>query len=132
MPDRIHKEVEDLLGRLDRFPPPKPWHVRFRDSIANAIVGVFDAFASIPFPKLSAGHVLLISILVIVVGFLVLGSGGFAKWIIVGAVLTFIGAFALSLRRQSRPSQQRYWRDRPMDLDSRSDRPGRGPRRGPR
>lgn len=128
MPDKIHKEVEDLLARLDRFPPPKPWHLRLRESIASAIVGVFDAFASIPFPRLSAGHVLLISILVMVLGFLVLGSGGVGKWIIVGAVLTFIGAFALSLRRQSRPSQQRYWRDRPIDLDDPSGRPRRGPR----
>ncbi len=132
MPDKIQQEVEDLLARLDRFPPPKPWHVRLRDSIADGIVGVFDAFASIPFPRLSAGHVLLISILVMVLGFLVLGSGGFGRRIIVGAVLVFIAAFALSLRRQSRPSQQKYWRDRPMDFDSRSGRSRRGPRRGPR
>jgi drug/metabolite transporter (DMT)-like permease len=75
---------------------------------------------------------LLISILVMVLGFLVLGSGGIGRWIIVSAVLVFIGAFALSLRRQSRPSQQKYWRDRPMDLDDHSGRSGRGRRRGPR
>ncbi len=132
MPDKIQQEVEELLARLDRFPPPKPWHVRLRDSIADAIVGIFDAFASIPFPRLSAGHVLLVSILVMVLGFLVLGSGGFGRWIIVGAVLTFIGAFALSLRRQSRPGQQKYWRDRPMDIDNPSGRSRWGRRRGPR
>ena len=130
MPDKIQREVEDLLARLDKFPPPKPWHVRLRDSIADGIVGVIAAFSSIPFPRLSAGHVVLISILVMVVTFLAFGSDGFGRWIIVGAVLVFIAAFAFSLRRKSRPGEQKYWRDRPMDIDDPSGRGGR--RRGPR
>ena len=130
MPDKIQREVEDLLERLDKFPPPKPWHVRLRDSIADGIVGVLDAFASIPFPRLSAAHVVLISILVMVLTFLVFGSDGFGRWIIIGAVLVFIAAFAFSLRRKSSPGEQKYWRDRPMDIDDPSGRGGR--RRGPR
>jgi hypothetical protein len=133
MPDKIQREVEDLLAKLDTFPPPKPWYVRLRESIADAIYGVIDAISSIPFPRLSAGHVLLISILVIVFGFFLFGSDGPFRWIIIGAIVVFIAAFAISLsRRSSGPTQQKYWRDQPIDLDKRSDRSRRGRRRGPR
>ncbi len=126
MPDKIQREVEDLLAKLDTFPPPKPWYVRLRESIAEAIAGI-------PFPRLSAGHILLTSILVIVFGFFLFGSGGFFRWIIIGSILVFIAAFAVSLsRRSSGPSQQKYWRDRPMDLDRHSGRSWWGRRRGPR
>ena len=44
---------------LAKFPPPKPWWVRLRESIADTFYGIFDAIASIPFPRLSAGHSLV-------------------------------------------------------------------------
>jgi len=133
MPDKIQREVEDLLAKLDQFPPPKPWWVRIRESIADAFYGIFDAIASIPFPRLSAGHILLTSILVIVFGFFIFGSGGFFRWIIIGSILVFIAAFVVSLNRKtSGPSQQRYWRDRPIDLGRQSGRSRRDRRRGPR
>ena len=133
MPDKIQREVEDLLAKLDRFPPPKPWYVRFRESIADMFYGIYDAIASIPFPRLSAGHILLTSILVIVFGFFLFGSGGFFRWIIIGSILVFIAAFAVSLsRKTSGPSQQKYWRNKPIDLGSRSGRSRRDRRRGRR
>lgn len=133
MPDKIQREVEDLLAKLDTFPPPKPWPVRVRESVADMFYGIYDAIASIPFPRLSAGHILLASILVIVFGFFLFGSGGFFRWIIIGSILVFIAAFLVSLNRKSAgPSQQKYWRDQPINLDSHSGRSRRGRRRGPR
>lgn len=111
MADRIQREVEELLAKLDTFPPRRPLRTRLRNGFSRGIQRLGD----IRFPGLSAGHVLLIAIAVIVVGYLVAGGSSFGRWIIAGGVFAFIGAFIFSLRRQSRPPQK-YWRDRPMDL----------------
>jgi hypothetical protein len=61
--------------------------------------------------------------ILIVVVYVAGGSGGLWTWLIAASILIFIGAFVWSLRRHSRPSAgQKYWRDRPMDLDDRSSR----------
>lgn len=112
--NKVQKEIEDLLARLDTFPPPKPWHVRVRESIGDAFGSVGDAVRRIPFPRVNLGYVVLGAIVVAVMAyFLDLGSIG--SLIIIGAVLVFIAAFVMSLRQKSRPSTK-YWRDRPMDM----------------
>lgn len=121
MPDRIKQEIEDLLARLDTFPPPRPWYKRAWDGVAGFFGGIWDAIASFRLPGLSAGHVLLIAIGVIVVLYLAGPGGDVVRWIIAAAVVVFIGAFFMSLRRHSRPSQK-YWRDKPIDFDRRSRR----------
>lgn len=117
MSDKVQQEIEDLLARLDTFPPPKPWHVRLRESIADAFGRVFDAIASIPFPRVNTGYVVLGAIIAAVMAFFLYDElGSIARWIIVGAILVFIVAFVMSLRRNSSPSTTKYWRDRPMDM----------------
>jgi hypothetical protein len=111
MPDRIQREVEELLAKLDSFPPRRPFWTRIRDGFSRG----FQHLGGIRLPNLSAGHVLLISIAVIVGGYVILGGSDAGKWIIAGGILAFIAAFLFSLRRQSRPPEK-YWRDRPMDL----------------
>ena len=67
-------------------------------------------------PSLSAGHVLLIAIAVIVSAWILLPNGsGLGRWIIAGGIIAFIAAFIYSLRRQSKPPEK-YWRDRPLEL----------------
>jgi len=120
MPDRIQREVEELLAKLDTFPPRRPLRTRLRNSFSRGI----QRLGGFRFPRLSAGHVLLIAIAVIVVGYLVAGGSDFGRWSIVAGVVVFIGAFIFSLRRQSRPPQK-YWRDRPMELRRPSEPRGR-------
>jgi len=121
MPDRIQREVEELLARLDTFPPRRPFWARVRDSFSRG----FQRLGGLRFPGLSAGHLLLIAIAVIVSAWLILpNDSGFARWIIAGGVVAFIGAFIFSLRRQSRPPEK-YWRDRPLDLHRPSSPRGR-------
>jgi len=114
MPDRLQREVEDLLAKLDSFPARKPLWKRVRDSVR----GWFGSFGhSVPLPALSAGHVLLIGIGVIVAAWVLLpGGSDLARWLIAGGIVVFIGAFIFSLRRQSRPPEEKYWRDKPMDV----------------
>lgn len=117
MPNKIEQEIEDLLARLDTFPPPKPWHVRLRHSIADRFDDLRDAIARVPFPRLNSGYVVLAAIFVAVMAYFMYDSlGGFGGIIIVGAILVFLAAFVLSLRRRSAPPT-RYWRDRPIDVN---------------
>jgi hypothetical protein len=113
MPDRIQREVEELLEKLDSFPPRRPWWSRARDSVA----GFFGNLGRrLRLPSLSAGHVLLIGIALIVIGYVLLpGGSDMTRWLIAGGIVLFIGAFIFSLRRTSRPAEK-YWRDKPMDL----------------
>ena len=123
MPDRIQQEIEELLAKLDTFPPKRPFWVRVRSGISGFFRDIGHTISTIPFPRLSAGHVLLIAIAVIVFFSLADFGGGLTRWVIAGAIVAFIGAFVMSLRRHSRP-QEKLWRGKPMDLNS----PGVGER----
>lgn len=117
MPDRIQREVEELLAKLDTFPPRRPVQMRVQDRFSRG----FQRLGGLRLPSLSAGHVLLIAIAVIVGAWVLLPDGsGLGRWIIAAGIVAFIGAFIVSLRRQSRPPEK-YWRDRPMDLRRSSD-----------
>lgn len=117
MPDKIQQEIEDLLSRLDTFPPPKPWYVRLRESIGRSIGDAFEAVGRMPFLRANAGYLAVISIIVLVSAlFLYDDLGNAARWIIFGAIVGFIVAVVLSLRRNSR-APTKYWRDQPMDLN---------------
>lgn len=117
MPDRLQQEIEELLARLDTFPPRKPLLRRVVDGVTASFGGVRRRLGSVRLPRLSAGHVLLLAIAIIVVAYLGLPGGGLTRWIIAAGLVVFIAAFIMSLRRQSQPPQK-YWRDRPMNLGS--------------
>jgi hypothetical protein len=123
MPDRIQQEIEELLAKLDTFPPKRSFWARVRGGISGFFRDIGHTVSSIPLPRLSAGHVLLIAIAVIVIFSLADFGGGITRWVIAGAIVAFIGAFVMSLRRHSRPPEK-LWRGKPMDLNG----PGVGER----
>lgn len=127
MPDRIQQEIEELLAKLETFPPKRPFWMRVRNRIRGFFRGLTDSVSSIPLPRLSAGHLLLAAIGAIVFFYLVQpGGDGLARWVIAGAFVLFIAAFVMSLRRNApggrRP--EKLWRGQPMDLQG----PGVGER----
>lgn len=121
MPDRIQREVEELLDRLEKFPPRRPLGSRLADAIGAPFRALSRVTSGLHLPSLSAGHVLLIAIAVIVIAYVALDSTDVGRWLIVGGIILFIGAFVFSMRRTGpgRP-QEKYWRDRPLDLRERS------------
>lgn len=129
MPDRIQQEVEELLARLDKFPPKRPLSQRIGRALNAPFRAVGDWLNGLNLPRISAGHILLGAMILIVVVYVAGGTGGLWTWLIAASILTFIGAFVWSLRRHSRPPAQKYWRDRPMDLDDKSSRRDRRDRR---
>ncbi len=117
--DRIQKEVDELLARIEKFPPRRPLGRRIRDFVSAPFRALSRGLSGISLPRISAGHVLLAAIVVIVIAYVAGGSSDIWRWVIVGGIALFIAAFVLSLRRQSKPPAERYWRDRPIDLDDR-------------
>ncbi|HEY7466504.1 MAG TPA: hypothetical protein VIB47_07405, partial [Dehalococcoidia bacterium] len=59
MPDRIQREVEDLLARLDAFPKKRPIWARAWSSLGSTLGSIGRGLR---LPNLSAGHLLLIAI----------------------------------------------------------------------
>lgn len=119
--DRIQREVDELLTKLEQFPPKRPLGRRIGDAVTAPFRALGRAFSGMRLPRINAGHVLLAAITVIVIAYLAGGASGIWTWIIVLAVFAFIAAFVASLRRQSRPPTQKYWRDRPLDLSGKED-----------
>jgi hypothetical protein len=127
MPDRIQQEIEELLAKLDTFPPKRPFWARMRDRVRGFFREIGDTVSSVPLPHLSAGHLLLIAIGAIVFFYLFQpGGDGLTRWVIAGGFVLFIVAFVLSLRRNAPGGRtpEKLWRGKPLDL--------RGPSMGDR
>src|SRR5207249_9904023 len=106
MPDRIQQEIEELLARLETFPPKRPLSSRIKYGISGFLHSVGNALSSLPVRHLTAGHLLLIAIAMIVVAFMIGGSSDLIRWVIIGGFVLVIAAFVLSLRPQSRPQEK--------------------------
>src|SRR5437870_5651319 len=116
MPNRIQQEVDELLAKLEASRPKRPFWSKVGDAIRSAGRSAADSIRGIAWPRLSAGHLLLLAVAVVVVAYLWdPTASGAVRWIIAGGIVAFVLAFVFSLRRQSRPPQK-YWRDKPMDL----------------
>lgn len=117
--DRIQQEVDELLAKIEKFPPRRPLGRRISDGALAPFRALSRGLSGLRLPRISAGHVLLAAIIVIVIAYVAGGSGDIWRWVIVGGIALFIAAFVMSLRRHSKPPTERYWRDRPIDLEDR-------------
>lgn len=117
MSSKLERDIDEVLAKIERFPPKRSLWSRIRRRLDNILGGAGEALASIPRPRISIGQVLLLGIAVIVIGFVGF-RGSIGNILIIGGILTFIGAFIFSLRRQSASRRpQKMWRGQPMDLD---------------
>ncbi len=116
MSDRIQREVEDLLAKLDELPSRRPLRLRIRDGVSRAGRALGGFFSGLRLPRISLGQVLLLGIALIVIAYVANpGSASVTRMFIVVGVVLFLAAFILSLRRQSHPPEKR-WRGEPMEL----------------
>jgi len=127
-PDKVQREIEELLDRLDNFVPeerfvekikkrrretdgPSPF-VRVRSGIGRWL------------SRITLGHVLLFGIVLLLSAWLAPGLfGGYARWAtLLGLVIT-VGAFILSAigwdsrRTIAGPSSEKRWRGQPINYD---------------
>ncbi len=117
--DRIQQEVDELLAKIEKFPPPRPLSRRISDFVSAPFHAVSRRLSGLNPPRISAGHVLLAAIVLIVIAYVSGFSSNFWVWVGLAGAGLFVAAFVISLRRQSKPPAQRYWRDRPLDVEDR-------------
>jgi Flp pilus assembly protein TadB len=116
MSNRLQQEIEELLEKIERFPPKRPLWKKVLQTVQRGVGNVVHAATAVPFPRVSLGHVALAAIVIVVVAWIAFPFTDVTRWVIIGGILLFVAAFVMSLRRQSRPPTQKYWRDRPIDL----------------
>jgi hypothetical protein len=122
MSSKLERDIDEVLAKIEKFPPRRHLSSRIRRSIGNAIATVGAAVAAIPRPRMSVGQVLLLGLLIVVIGYVFgdsIGGASLVRWMIIGGILVFVVAFVLSLRRQgsSRVPEKR-WRGETLDLDA--------------
>ena len=116
MSNRIQREVEELLDKLEEFPPKRPLSARIADAVTAPFRAAGRALAGIALPRVTAGHVLLAGLAIIVTAYVIGGTGSVWRWVIAAGIVLFVGAFVFSLRRQSSGPQEKFWRDKPLEL----------------
>lgn len=118
MPNRIEREIEEILTRLDEFVPEERRSRRIRrnagSKLSRAWARVRSATAGI-----TGGHIVLGAAMLLVVSMFLRGPfPTFAQWsMIIGLVIIF-GAIILSIRgnRGTRTVGGSYWRGQPLEL----------------
>jgi hypothetical protein len=117
--DKIQREIEDILSRLDHFVPEEGVgsRVRKRSSGAAESLGRFLA----PLAFISIKHVMLAALALIVIGFFA-GNAypAFGRWTLIGGVILLFTAIALSFFNRGNGAPQapeKRWRGQPMQLE---------------
>lgn len=128
MSSKLERDIEEVLAKIERFPPKRSLRQRIGRRLAGVRDGLGRVLSSIPRPRASVGQVLLLGIAVIVIAYVFgdsLGGAGLVRLMIIAGIVIFIGAFIVSLRRQSSGRlPEKRWRGQPMDLhDSGDTRP---------
>jgi hypothetical protein len=115
--DRIQREIEDILNRLDTFVPEESVAGRMRRRSSNA-AGAFARALLAPFANVSLRHVMLTALILVFVGFVGMRINPLiGRWVLIGGVILFLTSFALSFAsRSAPPAAEKRWRGRPMYL----------------
>jgi len=112
MADRIEREIEEILKKIENFPdrksgrPPPPR----RQGPSGG--GVIQRWLS----RISLRKVMMWALFAVIVAFFMRGVPG-AYWILIGALVVFATAFILSTRGGPATNQyEKRWRGQPLDL----------------
>ena len=123
MADRIEREIEEILKKIDDFVPEKPRSVRKRPADKSAPAFENPSRASMPrssgtggsLSRVSLNQVMGWSLIAVLVAFFlpIPGSG----WVILAALLVFGVSFLLSrMGGGSGRKAEKRWRGEPLDL----------------
>ena len=116
--DKIKREIEDILNRLDEFVPEESAASRMRRRSSGVALAIVRALLA-PLAAISIRQVMLTALVLIVIGFLGMRIHPiFGRWLLVGGIILFLTSFALSFvhRGSSPPETEKRWRGRPMEL----------------
>ena len=127
MPNRIEREIEEILTKLDEFVPNERPTRRAKRRARGLLDGGGQRLRNLT-RGLSGGHVLLGAAVLLLIAFVIRGSfPTIAQWATYIALAVFFGAIVFSIRPIGR-KRPTYWRGQPVELRRRRAHPLRGPR----
>ena len=113
MADRIEREIEEILRKIDNFVPESARARRQPRKVSTGINSAQSWFAR-RLSAISLNQVMLWSLLIFIAAFVFRGIPA-SSWIMIGALIVLATAFILSLRSPgARRAPDKYWRDRPV------------------
>src|SRR3970282_2397275 len=99
--DRIQREIEDILSRLDAFVPEEGVASRMRRRSSDAAAAFGRALIE-PGARISLRQVMLTALILGIVGFFGLRVYPvFGRWVLIAGVILLLTSFALSFFRCS-------------------------------
>jgi len=119
--DKIKREIEDILNKLDDFVPEESATEKLRNRSSGVAASVLRTILA-PFTRISIQQVMLAALVVMVVGFLALRIHPlYGRYVLIAGVILFLTSFALSFFSRSSdppqpPSGEKRWRGEPINL----------------
>ena len=130
MPDRIERDIEEVLARIDDF----EWHRRRRTPSRarrawDRVWGLTAVRVGHRLAALTAGHVMVLGFVILIAGVVLRGRGP-GLWVLLAGILVFVAGLAWNMRSARRPpapaARGHFWRDRYITYDASSARGLRG------
>lgn len=120
MADRIEREIEEILKKIDKLPegsrPSKGGRAGGNAAPRRAGNTGGPQKTSRWLSSVSMRKVMMWALVAVVVAFFLRGIPG-GYWLLIGAIIVFATAFILSTRGGSVPSApEKRWRGQPIDL----------------
>lgn len=115
-PDRLEREIEEILGKIENFPGPEARRARkpLGRPVGDAVAKRRQAVAR-ELSRVSISQVMLFSFLLILGSFFFRQAGVVAVWALYGGVILFVVSFAIMMfgnRGRLSGRQETVWRGR--------------------
>lgn len=115
MADRIEREIEEILRKIDDFVPDSP-RAKRPQRRPNRPLNSAQNWVSRRLAAVSLSQVMMWSLLLVLVSFFLRGSP-VGMWMMIAALIVFATAFFLSIASgTSRKAPEKRWRGEPLDL----------------
>jgi hypothetical protein len=126
--DKVQREIEELLDRLDTFLPEESVASKVRKRSSNAASSMLRSLTE-PLTHISLRTVMLTALVLIVGGFILgYAYSTIGHWMLIAGVVLLLASFVLSFLTRGSvsgpPPPEKHWRGQPMVLQS----PGLGDR----
>jgi hypothetical protein len=124
--DRLEREIEEILGKIEQFPDPETRARRARKRSVNRFttrIAGWQQNAARSLSRVSVSQLMLASFLMILFAFFFRGRmlpAPVASWILLAGVILFISTFAVMVftRRSGGSTVQQKWRGRPVQYST--------------
>ncbi len=124
-PDRLEREINEILEKIDRFPTPAE---RRRKQTSKRLQGVGGAISSSThgltreLARVSLSQLMLLAFVLIIGSLFLRGLPLAWPWLLYAGLVLFLTSFVLMAvgggRSGPKAGPQQYWRGRPVSYDS--------------